>query len=184
VRIEKLQSTYDITVEYINFPLHPDTPAEGIELSRLFGSADSARREASRRRLRELAEAEGLPMTERTMTYNSRLAQELGAWATEQGKGPEFHRAVFHAYFAKARNISEPDVLVALASSIGLDAATARRVLEERLYKEQINREWSSSVAAGINAVPTYEAGGRQVVGAQSYEVLARLVEAAGATRR
>ncbi len=183
--IEKLEREYNIKVEYVNFPLHPDTPAQGISIVDLFGGQSALPRiEASQKRMKALTAAEGLPMADRTMVYNSRLAQELGVWAAAQGKGPEFHQAAFRAYFAEARNISDPEVLVALAEGVGLDGAQARKVLTERLYKSEVDSEWSASEAAGVNAVPTFEAGGTRVVGAQPYEVLAQLVEKAGATRR
>ena len=65
----------------------------------LFGGGEAARArlETSTRRMLALAAAEGLPMTARTHTYNSRLAQELGSWATERGLGPQYHDAAFRA---------------------------------------------------------------------------------------
>jgi predicted DsbA family dithiol-disulfide isomerase len=131
-----------------------------------------------------LAAAEGLPMTARTHTYNSRLAQELGTWATERGLGPEFHDAVFRAYFVRAEDISDPEALVAVASGIGLDAEEARRVLQTRSQRAAVDAEWAQSRQRGVNAVPTFDCGGQRVVGAHPYEVLAGLVESAGARRR
>jgi predicted DsbA family dithiol-disulfide isomerase len=184
--VEKLQAEYDIEVRYVNFPLHPDTPAEGIALEERFGGGEQARARlaASTQRMMALAGEEGLPMAARTHTYNSRLAQELGAWATEQGHGPEFHDAVFRAYFAGAQNISDPEILVGIASRIGLDAQEARRVLETRSHRAAIDAEWAESQRRGVTAVPTFDCGGQRVVGAHPYAVLAGLVEHAGARKR
>lgn len=184
--MDRLKAEYDIEVQYVNFPLHPDTPAEGVALVDLFGGGEQARArlEASTSRLLGLASAEGLPMVARTHTYNSRLAQELGTWATEQGLGTEFHDAVFRAYFARAEDISNPDVLVQIAAGIGLDPQEARRVLETRSQRAAVDAEWSRSRQRGVNAVPTFDCGGQRVVGAHPYEVLVGLVEAAGARKR
>jgi predicted DsbA family dithiol-disulfide isomerase len=57
-------------------------------------------------------DAEGLPYGERAMTYNSRLAQELGKWAVTQPSGEAIHDALFRAYFVEARAISRPAVLL------------------------------------------------------------------------
>jgi predicted DsbA family dithiol-disulfide isomerase len=185
VRIERLEREYDVRVVYVNFPLHPETPAEGISLAELFGGeAALPRIRASQERLKQMAAAEGLTMSDRTMTYNSRLAQELGVWATEKGKGPAFHEAAFRAYFTEGKVISDPTVLAGIAAAVGLDPAEARHVMAERTYRDAVDREWAVCSAAGVTAVPTYEAGGRKVVGAQPYEQLARLVEQAGAKRR
>ena len=172
-------------MQFVNFPLHPETPAEGISLLQLFGGESARPRiQASQARLKQIAATEGLPLSDREMTYSSRLAQELGVWATEKGKGAVYHNAAFRAYFVDGLAISDPDVLVKVAASAGLDSTEARKVLGQRRYREAVDREWEICRAAGITSVPTFEAGGRRVVGAQPYEELARLVEAAGAKRR
>ena len=185
MRVERLQREYDIRVEYVNFPLHADTPQEGVALLELFGGeAARPRLRESQQRLKALAAAEGLPISDREMTYNSRSAQELGAWATRQGKGKEFHDAVYRAYFVDGRNIAERDVLLALAASAGLDPKEAAGVLDHRTFKSVVDQEWAASRTAGVTAVPTFEAGGRKVVGAQPYGELVRLLQQAGAKKR
>ena len=67
-------------------------------------------------RLRQVARELDLPFGERKMTFNSRLAQELGKWAEDQGRGDAFHHAVFLAYFQRGENIARqtgfaPDML-------------------------------------------------------------------------
>jgi predicted DsbA family dithiol-disulfide isomerase len=42
-------------------------------------------------RLKQVADELGLPLGDRKMTFNSRLAQELAKWAESKGKGDEFH---------------------------------------------------------------------------------------------
>ena len=61
----------------MHFPLHPDTPAEGRTLQAMFGSGP-ADIQAKNDRMRGLMAAENLPYNDRSHTYNSRLAQELG----------------------------------------------------------------------------------------------------------
>jgi predicted DsbA family dithiol-disulfide isomerase len=36
VRIEQVKKNYDIEVRWIAFPLHPETPEEGLTLEELF----------------------------------------------------------------------------------------------------------------------------------------------------
>jgi predicted DsbA family dithiol-disulfide isomerase len=184
--VEQLAKEYDITIDRVDFPLHPDTPAEGTSLLELFGGGPQARAriEASQQRLKQLAAAEGLPMATRERTYNSRLCQELGVWAAEQGRGDAFRVAAYRAYFAEGKDISNPDVLTALAASVGLDAQAASTVITQRTYKDKVDAEWKRAYGSGVNAIPTFLAGGQTVVGAQPYEVLARLVEATGARKR
>ena len=172
-------------MEYVHFPLHPETPLQGQPLVDLFGGPEALPRlQAAQRRLQAAAQAEGLPLSERTMTYNSRLAQELGKWAESHGKGREFHAAVFRAYFVDGQNIADAPVLVKSAESVGLDAKEAARVVKERSFREAVDGDWVRCARAGVDAVPSFEAGGQFVVGAQPYLQLEQLVRAAGARKR
>jgi predicted DsbA family dithiol-disulfide isomerase len=139
---------------------------------------------ASQARMRGLMAQEGLPYGERTHTFNSRLAQELGAWATTQVDGERIHEALFHAYFVAGKNIGDIDVLANVAEAAGLSRAEARQVLVSRDFKDVVDTNWQRAMRLGVTGVPTFVAQGRGVVGAQPYEILERLVVLAGAQRR
>ena len=164
----------------MHFPLHPDTPAEGRSLADLFAGRNLDRK-AMHAQMKARMDAEGLPYGERTMTYNSRLAQELGKWADTQPCGEAIHDALFRAYFVAARDISRPAVLVEIAQHVGLSADGAREVLEKRTFKDAVDADWNLSRQYGITGVPTFVAGRGGVVGAQPYEVLEELVRKAAA---
>lgn len=178
MRIERLRQEHGVKVQWIHFPLHPDTPAAGKSLAELFAGRgyDIPKMQAQ---MRARMAAEGLPYGERKMTYNSRLAQELGKWADEQTGGEAIHDALFRAYFVDGRNIGDPAVLVDIARSVGLDEAQAREVIEKRTFKAAIDADWQKAAAYGVTGVPTFVAGRSGVVGAQPYEVLEKLVEQA-----
>jgi len=129
-------------------------------------------------RLRKAAEAEGLPFGDRNMTYNSRLAQELGKWAEEQGKIEAYNNAVFQAYFAQGLNIGSRNTLVEVAGSVDFDEDEARKVLQERRYDNAVDADWNRSRLMGIKAVPTFVMDDRMLVGAQPYAVLEEFVNA------
>ncbi len=132
-------------------------------------------------RLKRTADELGLPFTTRSMTFNSRRAQELGKWADQTGHGDAFHHAVFEAYFAKGLNIAQLDVLSGLAVQVGLDAGEVQRVLAQGLYIGAVDTDWQRCHEVGITAVPTFQMGGRFLVGAQPYEALRQLALSAGA---
>ena len=178
MRIEKLKREHGVKVEWVHFPLHPDTPAEGRSLEDLFRGRNVDRK-AMHAQMKARMDAEGLPYGERTHTYNSRLAQELGKWADTQPGGGAFHDAMFRAYFVEARDISRPEVLLEIAEQVGLPRAGAAEVLEKRTFKAAVDQDWALSREYGITGVPTFVAGTRGVVGAQPYEVLERLVKEA-----
>jgi predicted DsbA family dithiol-disulfide isomerase len=136
------------------------------------------------RQMKARMDAEGLPYGERTMTYNSRLAQELGKWADTEPGRDAVHDALFRAYFVEARDISQSAVLLDIAASVGLPVDGAREVLERRTFKDAVDADWELSREYGITGVPTFVAGRYGVVGAQPYEALEALVQKAAAGER
>ena len=163
------------------FPLHPDTPPEGRSLDDMFAGR-GVNLQAMHERMASLMRAEGLPYGDRTHTYNSRLAQELGIWADHRGV-EAIHDALYRAYFVENRNIGDIEELIRVAEALGLPPDEARNVLMEGRVKADVDADWTKSHQYGVTAVPTFVAGGRAVIGAQPYEVLEQLVSAAGATR-
>jgi predicted DsbA family dithiol-disulfide isomerase len=180
VRIEKLKAEHNVKVEWVHFPLHPETPAEGRSLADLFAGRPEVDRKAMHAQMRARMDAEGLPYGERSMTYNSRLAQELGKWADTQPGGEALHDALFRAYFVEARDISQPAVLLDIVERLGLFVDGAREVLEKRTFEAAVDADWALSRQYGITGVPTFVVGRYGVVGAQPYEALEALVRKAG----
>ena len=135
-------------------------------------------------RIKQVADQVGLPMSERAMTYNSRLAQELAKWSESKGKGDQYHRAVFQAYYVSSRNIGEVDELVGIAESVDLSGEEARFVLKERIFRASVDTDWARCRELSITAVPTFVINNRSIVGAQTYEALEEFIKASGAQRR
>jgi predicted DsbA family dithiol-disulfide isomerase len=162
----------------VYFPLHPDTPAEGLPLKDLFAGRGFDL-EAMHARMKGLMDAEGLPYSRRTHTYNSRLAQELAKWADKQPGFESIHDALYRAYFVDGRNIGDPEVLINIARSVGLPSDAAREVLANGTFKDAVDADWEESRRRGITGVPSFIAGKYKVVGAQPYNVLADLLRAA-----
>ena len=119
----------------------------------------------------------GLGFGDRTMTYNSRLAQEVGLWAESKGLGHKFHMNVFKAYFVQGLNIGLKDVLIDLIEISGLDPVKGRKIIEKREFSNAVDSDWKLSRAKGVNAVPTFFYGDNRLVGAQPYEALEKLIQ-------
>ena len=145
------------------------------------GGNAAADAKARQTRMKGLMDEEGLPYGERTHTYNSRLAQELGKWADTQPGGAAIHDALYKAYFVEARNIGDVEILVEIAAAVGLSADDARKALADRSFKDAVDADWAKSREYGVTGVPTFVAGGYGVVGAQPYEALEQLVTQSGA---
>ena len=180
MRVERLRAAYRIDVKFRHFPLHPDTPVEGLTLEQLFAGRNIDI-SAAKARMTGLTADEGLDYGDRTMTYNSRLAQELAKWAETQPDGDAIHDAMFRAYFVDGLNIALADTLVGVAEQVDLPKAEAREILDSRRFKDAVDVDWQRSKELGVTGVPTFVVGDRAVVGAQPYEALEALVVGAGA---
>ena len=183
MRIDQLKKDYDINVRWTAFPLHPETPEDGLTLEELF-AGQPVDIEKIRARLKKVADELGLPLDGRKKTYNSRLAQELAKWAELKGRGDDFHKGVFQAYFVEGKNIGKIEELVHLAKSLGLSDSEARSALELRTYKDEVDSDWSRSRTLGITGVPTFVVNQQATVGFQPYEALEQFLRDCGARKK
>jgi len=184
VRIEELKQQYQLDLRWVYFPLHPETPAEGVSLITMFAGRYSAAEIAGMQaNLQQRCAQAGLPYDgSRAFTYNSRMAQELAKWADGLPEGPALHGALYRAYFVKGANLADVDVLVDIATEVGLEPKSARHILAERQYQSEVDADWQRSRSMGVTGVPTFLVGQQALVGAQPFEQLVQLIETAKAT--
>ena len=176
MRTDRLQKEYGVELIFTAFPLHPETPEEGMELSELFAGREEFI-ESMQSKLANAAAIEGLPLTKRTRTYNSRLAQELGKWAESQGMGDQYHRAVYRAFFVDGINIALVDELLKIAESVGLQADEALKILNTKSFAAAVDADWQRSRDSRITAVPTHLFDGKSLAGFAPYDDFVRLIE-------
>ena len=170
-----MRSEFEIGIQWIAFPLHPETPPQGRTLEDLFAGRNYDIPQMLTR-LKQVARDLELPFGDRKMTFNSRLAQELGKWAEQLGKGDAFHDAVFRAYFAVGRNIADVNILADIITSVGLDPKEAHDVIAARTFKEAVDTDWTRAYESRVTAVPTFVMNGQALVGAQTFNALANFV--------
>ncbi len=178
---EKLVSEYNIEINWIYFPLHPETPKEGMKLETMFGRDISAATE----RIENTMDQIGLKYKKgRIMTFNSRRAQELSKWAKSLGKEKELHRLIYREYYEKHANIGKIEVLLPLVVESGLLESEALGVLSKGTYKEEVDADWELCRNKGVHGIPFFAMAANVVSGAQPYEILEKMATAAGASRR
>ena len=182
-RIKKIKNEFKVDIQLIHFPLHPETPREGRTLIELFGS-NQEDIDQKNERMKELMILENLPYKNRTHTYNSRLAQEIGAWAQSIDNETSIHDNFFEAYFVQGLNVGLESVILDVVSKSGLNPEEARKVIKNRLFMKNIDEDWNKSRSYGVTGVPTYVYQKQSMVGAQPHENLVEFLNYFGIPKR
>ena len=182
-RIKKIKNEFKVDIQLIHFPLHPETPTEGRTLIELFGS-NQEDIDQKNERMKELMILENLPYKNRTHTYNSRLAQEIGAWAQSIDNETSIHDNFFEAYFVQGLNVGLESVILDVVSKSGLNPEEARKVIKNRLFMKNIDEDWNKSRSYGVTGVPTYVYQKQSMVGAQPHENLIEFLNHFGVPKR
>jgi predicted DsbA family dithiol-disulfide isomerase len=167
--VEKLKEEYNADVEWRPFYLYWDTPPEGRELP---AYVMRARAGGSEERLKSMANLYGMEFRSTERIYNTRLAHEATEYARANGKGNEFHKALFRKVYAEGQDPSNWSVLRITAEELGLDADEMQQLVESNRYKDYVEEQVRWAQQIGVTGVPTYVINERYaVVGAQPYEV-------------
>ncbi|MEX2582822.1 MAG: DsbA family oxidoreductase [Gemmatimonadota bacterium] len=184
--LEEFRADEDVEVVYRPYQLDPRAPTPGVPmldyLERRFGPGAAGMVD----RVVETARAEGLTMDyEHGIAANTLDAHRLMnlAWVEQ---GPQAQRQLaerlFEAHFADGADIADPDVLVDLATSVGMDADRVRDYLVTGHGRDEVRQEIERAQRLGISAVPTFVFDGRYAVqGAQSAAVFRQALETVAA---
>jgi predicted DsbA family dithiol-disulfide isomerase len=181
-RLEKAMKTLSnelkFEVQWHAFELNPDSASDGEPilqaLSRKYGRS-AAEMEAAQRNMMDIAEELGLnfSMMQERYTHNTFDAHRLVKWAGEQDRQTDMKMAFFEAYFGRAENISDAEVLIGCAENIGLDGAQARAILKSDAYAEAVRADEARYQQAGVSAVPAFIINQRHLIsGAQEPDTL------------
>ena len=82
----------------------------------------------------------------------------------EQAKA--YARAVFHAFFAENRAISEPMVAAELGRGLGIDAEVLLDAIQQSQWKARLKDETEAAIAAGVFGSPFFIIDGEGFWGA------------------
>jgi predicted DsbA family dithiol-disulfide isomerase len=170
--LEKLKQAYDVEVIWHSYELRPigSPPIPPEYLARI---------KATEPRLVKMArEQYDLELNRGPMGIHSRSALIGAKYAEAMGKGPEYHDVMFRAYWQRANNIDDVDVLAEIAHSIGLEREPFLAALQDAHFAAQVDADIDEAYSYGLTGVPALIFGQRYLVsGAQPYEVLRQVVE-------
>jgi predicted DsbA family dithiol-disulfide isomerase len=181
-----LEGHPDLEVEWRwrPFLLQPDLPKQGMPfrpfIEAKFGSRD--RVQAMFDHITAVGAGDGLAFDFSRVANapNTVDAHRLVLWAEPQGRQREMARALFRAYFAEGRDLTNPDTLAQAAGEAGLDATAARAWLLGSDGIAQVDASVQEAMRLGITGVPFYVFQGKWAVsGAQPPEAFEQAIETA-----
>ena len=167
------------------YELDPARPLEGISIGEIYKSRFGktyAEMAEQRAHVSDRAANVGftMNMTENSRIYNTFDAHRLLHWAELQGKQLALKHALFAAHFTDGRNISDYDTLADIASSVGLDAGEAGKVLMDGIYADDVRRAEQHWRSAGVQSVPGFVVNGKHYISggqtADAFETMLRKI--------
>lgn len=156
--LDELKLTDKVIVHHKPYALMPDAPPGGTNIHELlkqrygrepkqiFAPAEAAAKESG------LA----LDLSKQQFSYPTIAAHTLLRHAEAKGTQHALNLALFNANFTDARNISDEEVLVAIAAKHGFTEEEARRLLHDEKELAETRRQTEGARRLGIRGVPHF----------------------------
>lgn len=173
-QFEKAIDGKDVEVEWRSYELRP-RPLEQLDPAN-----DSSKLEMWEHAIRPRAKAWNINMKLPDVSPHpyTDLAHEGFYYADEMGKGLEYNKRVFQAFYQEDQNIGEIEVLAKLAAEVGLDESEFTKALVSRKYQEVQKQALEHAYnEANITSVPTFVIGEERIEGAASKEMFEQVIE-------
>ena len=152
-----LDGQIDVELSFQPFELNPTMEADGADtvqyLSAKYGrtAEQIAQTQAM---IRQRGAEVGFSFGARPRVWNTFDAHRLLCWAETAGHQRELKHALLQAYHGQGRNPSDPDVLLDLVATVGLDVEAAREILNSDAFAEDVREREAFWQRAGIQSVP------------------------------
>lgn len=183
--LDLLAGEIEAEVRWLPFELNPALPPEGEpqdeHIARKYGRTPE-QVAANRSQLLAIGERAGYSFAysgdgeaPRAMIWNTFAAHKLLKWTLVEAGAEAQTRlklALFDAHFQQRRDVSDPDVLVAIAAAEGLDPEGARSALDDPALGQIVRSEEAQAWDMNISGVPAMLVQGKYLIpGAQEPDV-------------
>ena len=144
---------------FLPFELNPDMGPEGesidAHLARRY-QWDKVRCQEYRKNLLLVADQAGvcIDFAKRSHYYNTNKAHRLLHWSEGFNKQQPMNELLIDAYFKQGLDISDPQVLLALAEQVGLDRSKAEQALSSNIINQQLMMKKQRVAQLALSSVP------------------------------
>ena len=177
----------DVDIVYRSFQLDPSAPTEPTQtvaehLGAKYGGGPEAGKQMVER-TEAVAAEEGLAFrlaeAQRTNTADAHRLLHL-ALAESRDAQARLKEEVLAAYFLRAENVADHDVLLAAATRVGIDEGAAKEVLAGDAYADAVEHDIREAASLGATGVPFFVVDRKYgVSGAQPVEVFTQVLDRA-----
>ncbi len=182
IALKRIGDDIPVALHMQPYELNPDMTTDGVDaaeyLSKKYGLS-AAQLEANRANIRARGADVGFTFGDRSRVWNTFDAHRLLYWAAEvdNKKQRALKHALLRAYHGDGRNPGAKDVLLELASEVGLDANAAHAILESDTYTRQVRDAENFWQQNGIRAVPSVIINDKHLIqGGQPAEVFEQAI--------
>jgi len=171
------------------FELNPEMPPQGQNLREHITEKYGASPEQSaqnRAQMADLGTSLGIDFqwSDDSRIVNTFAAHQLLDWAVDHDLQHPLKMALFEAHFTQGRDVSQADVLVDIAASVGLDRDAASEVLASGSHAEETRARQQFWTSRGISGVPSMVFDGRYMLtGAQGADTYAQMLRKVAAEK-
>lgn len=181
--LEKFEYKDKVRVTWKSFQLDPglETRPE-VDIIEYFVQTKGVSTEQARQMLNgatQMAKEVGLDFhLENSVLANSFKAHRLIQMAKAKDLGDQIEEALFKAHFEEAQNIDDPEVLVAVATSVGMSESEVRDMLQSDAFSYEVKQDEMEARNIGVRGVPFFVFDDRYAVsGAQPVEAFLQTLE-------
>ena len=177
----------EVDIVYRSFQLDPSAPTEPTQtVAEHLGAKYGGGLEAGKQmveRTEAVAAEEGLPFrlaeAQRANTADAHRLLHLALAESPEAQA-RLKEELLAAYFLRAENIADHDVLLAAATEVGIDEVAAKDVLAGDAYADAVERDIREAAALGATGVPFFVVDRKYgVSGAQPVEVFTQVLDRA-----
>ncbi len=159
--ISNLKDQVEVEISWHAFELNPQMPVEGQDirehLMEKYGITEQQSDE-NRKRIQQMGKAAGFEFSfdQDGIMINSFDCHRLLTWAKEFSLQTELKLAMFKAHFTDNIRLNDPERLIEVVKSVGLDVEIAKEILGSDQYSQVVREEQADMHRLGINSVPTF----------------------------
>ncbi|MEP2103400.1 MAG: DsbA family oxidoreductase [Parasphingorhabdus sp.] len=181
--MQRFEGRAEFALAWHAFELNPNMPSEGQDINEHMAQKYGATPEQSKANRERLRNAGSDLDFEFSYHENMRMVNTFDAhrvlhWAGETGKQTALKLALFKAHFTDGKDVSDHEILIEVAGSIGLDEKRVRDLLGSDMFAAEVRAVETQWQDRFISGVPAFIFNKKFMVpGAQDSDVFAQIIE-------